>query len=231
MARLITFFVPIRKGSKRIKNKNIKKLPGYKFGLTELKIKHLCKFRNLAKKKIKNKLFEFVVSTDCDKVIRFIKKYNWIKLHKRHSRLAKDDSLDQLIKIVPKICSGDYILWTHVTSPLFDEYDYYNFLKLFLKKKEESAFSADKLNKFIFYKKKWISHNRKIKKWPRTQDLKPMYIADSASFIANRKIYITNSDRICENPLPIVTKKNKGMDIDDINDFKNLEKILRSSNN
>ena len=34
----ITIFVPIRKGSKRIKNKNIKPLPGLKFGITELKL-------------------------------------------------------------------------------------------------------------------------------------------------------------------------------------------------
>ena len=37
----ISIFIPIRKNSKRIKNKNIKPLPGLKFGLTELKIKQL----------------------------------------------------------------------------------------------------------------------------------------------------------------------------------------------
>ena len=41
----ITIFVPIRKGSKRIKNKNIKPLPGLKFGITELKINQLNQLR------------------------------------------------------------------------------------------------------------------------------------------------------------------------------------------
>ena len=54
---MISFFIPIRKGSKRIKNKNFKPLPGYRFGLTEIKIKQIIKFKNLIKKnKIKKKI-------------------------------------------------------------------------------------------------------------------------------------------------------------------------------
>ena len=64
---MISFFIPIRKGSKRVKDKNIKPLPGYKFGVTELKIKQLLRLRKLLKKQKNNDLnkFEFVVSTDC----------------------------------------------------------------------------------------------------------------------------------------------------------------------
>ena len=61
------FFIPIRSGSKRIKDKNIKSLPRFKFGLTEIKIKQIKKFKNLIKKfKIKQD-FEFIVSTNCEK--------------------------------------------------------------------------------------------------------------------------------------------------------------------
>ena len=56
-----------------------------------------------------------------------------------------------------------------------------------------------------------------------------MYVANSASFIANRKVYLKNLDRICENPLPIKTKNLRGMDIDDMNDFRKLEKILNNA--
>ena len=37
----LSIFIPIRKNSKRIKNKNIKPLPGLKLGLTELKLNNL----------------------------------------------------------------------------------------------------------------------------------------------------------------------------------------------
>ena len=60
---MISFFIPIRKGSKRVKNKNIKKLENYKLGLTELKINQLKKFKQLLEEtnysvKILNILFQ-----------------------------------------------------------------------------------------------------------------------------------------------------------------------------
>ena len=55
-----------------------------------------------------------------------------------------------------------------------------------------------------------------------------MYIANSGAFIAKRKIYLKDKNRICNNPLPIITSKSKGLDIDDMYDFKNLIEILKS---
>ena len=55
-----------------------------------------------------------------------------------------------------------------------------------------------------------------------------MYIANSGAFIANRKIYLKDKNRICNNPLPILTHKAKGFDVDDLNDFENLKNILKS---
>ena len=226
---MISFFIPIRSGSKRIKDKNTRSLPRFNFGLTEIKIKQIQKFKNLVKKyKIKQD-FEYIVSTNCKKTIKYLKNYKWIKVHNRSRKLSMDDSLDDLIKILPDICSGDFILWTHVTSPFFDQHEYINFIKIFLRNKFKSAFSADLIQKFIYNpKKKWISHQSSKKKWPRTQDLEPMFVANSGAFLANRKVYIKDNNRICKNPLPIVTHKEKGFDVDDINDFNNLKEILKS---
>ena len=52
---LISIFLPLRKGSKRVKNKNLKPLPNFKQGLTELKIKQLRKFKNIFLKDFKKK--------------------------------------------------------------------------------------------------------------------------------------------------------------------------------
>ena len=234
---MISIFIPIRSGSKRIKNKNFRNLPNLKFGLTELKLIQLEKLRNIIKKK-KNfdfKKLEIIVSTNCKKIKSFVKRYSWIKLHERNAKLSTDDSVDELIKEVPKICSEKYILWTHVTSPLFDQYDYFNFIKYFFRlrksKKILSAFSADKIQKFLFskIKKKWISHNIKNRKWPRTQDLNELYYANSAVFMASRNVYLKYDNRLCNSPHPITTDLNheSGFDIDNIEDFNKLkEKIL-----
>ncbi len=229
---LVSIFLPLRKGSKRVKNKNLKPLPNFKQGLTELKIKQLRKFKNIFLKDFKKKSIEFIISTNCNKIVEYTSKFKWLKVYKRKESLANDDSLDKLIQHVPDICSGKYILWTHVTSPNFNELDYINFIKSFFKKKNKrskSAFSAEKIKKFIFSKKKgWVSHNYNEKKWPRTQDLELCYSVNSAAFIAPREVYLKNKDRICHNPIPIISRDESGLDIDDIKDFNNLKKKLKN---
>ncbi len=93
---MISFFIPIRKGSKRIKNKNIKPIKNFKLGLTEIKILQLRKLKN-AINKLNLKKFspiEFVVSTDCAKVKKFVKPLKWIKIHHRNKYLSSDDCLE-----------------------------------------------------------------------------------------------------------------------------------------
>ena len=229
---MISFFIPIRKGSKRIMNKNLRPLPGFKFGLTEIKIKQIEKFRKIIKKNLKIN-FEFVVSTNCEKTKKFLKQYNWIKTYTRSQKDSGDDTLDRLIKIVPNICSGDYILWTHVTSPFFNHLDYMNFIKTFLKNKNhKSAFLSDLMEKFIYSKQKgWLSHNVNLKKWPRTQDLEPLYIANSCAFIAHKNIYKYKNNRLCNNPMPIISRPNSSLDIDNYDDLVYLKNKLKSQIN
>lgn len=224
----VSFFIPIRKNSKRIKNKNIKSLPGLKYGLTELKLNQLKKFVFLFKKKFNSNL-EIIVSTDCKKILNFTKKFKWLKTHQRKKSLATDDSLQKLINYVPTICKYEFILWSHVTSPLFNEKDYINFLVSFfkiIKRKTyiKSAFSADEIQKFVIDEKgKWISHDFKKKKWPKTQDIKKLFLVNSAAFISKRETYIKGNDRLCKKPLAIKSRIGSGFDVDNQEDFNFLK--------
>ena len=82
-----------------------------------------------------------------------------------------------------------------------------------------------KVLSLIQQKKVWISHNRRLNKWPRTQDLDKIYKINHAAFIAKREIYEKLGDRIGSKPLPIVSKKNllETFDIDEKVDFKLLK--------
>jgi N-acylneuraminate cytidylyltransferase len=133
---------------------------------------------------------------------------------------------------VPKVCAGEIVLWTHVTSPLFNHLSYSRFIKNFLihKKKNDSSFTATKIKSFIFNatKNTWISHNRKINKWPRTQDLDKIYNINNAAFISKRKVFINLKDRIGKNALPYskVLADYEIFDIDDKKDFNFFKKKL-----
>ena len=73
--------------------------------------------------------------------------------------------MQDLIKEVPKICLGRYILWTHVTSPVFCSKDYMDFVNFFFnQKKFKSAFSATIISTFFMDESlNWLSHNYKKK--------------------------------------------------------------------
>ena len=53
------------------------------------------------------------------------------------------------------------------------------------------------------------------------------FILNSAALIAKRSVYINNRDRLCKNPLPIISRSNSGFDIDDLEDFNYVKKNLK----
>ena len=68
---MISFFIPIRKNSKRIKDKSTRKIGKYNLGLTEIKIQHLKKLKNIAKNYKTLPKIEFIISTDSDKIKKY----------------------------------------------------------------------------------------------------------------------------------------------------------------
>lgn len=220
----IDVFLPCRSSSERIKKKNIKRFSNFKFGLLELKILQLIKIRS-----IKN----VVVSTNDKKIINFLKnnKFKKVIVIKRPNYLCgKTTSTDSLIKYVPKILKSDHILWTHVTSPFFGNIDYENAIKIYKKriKKNDSLLGVNKMQNFLYDKKKPVNFNKKKEKWPRTQTLKKLYEVNNAIFINSRKNYIKYDDRIGKKPFLLEIEKIKSFDIDWPEDFLIAENIYET---
>lgn len=138
----------MRKGSQRIKNKNIKKFANIKKGLTFIKISQLLKVKEIDK---------IIVSTDDKKVIDIALSFDSKKIHidKRPKELATSStSTDELIKYVPKIIKKGIVIWTHVTSPFIDEKIYSKMIKTYLdNKNNDSLMSVTKIQKFLWDKK------------------------------------------------------------------------------
>jgi len=221
---IIDIFLPCRSSSARIKNKNIKKFSNKKFGLLELKISQL-----ILVKGIRN----IVVSTNDKKIINFLKKkkIKKIVIDKRANNLCTSStSTDLLIKYVPKLIESDHILWTHVTSPFFNNKDYERAIKIYKNnlKKYDSLMGVTKIQDFIYDKKKPINFNKKKEKWPQTQSLKKLFIINNTIFLSSKKNYIKYNDRIGKKPFLMEVKKIKSFDIDWPEDFKIAENMYES---
>ncbi len=220
----IAVFLPIRKGSQRIINKNTRPFAGYEKGLLELKLEQLVKLN----------VKEIVVSTNDEESIKYIEKvlssYPNLKLDIRPDYLASSTtSLTDLIKYVPTITNCEHILWTHVTSPFIDSEIYNKSIKEYkesLKKGFDSLISVSSFQNFLWDKEKSDIINRVGElRWPQTQDLKKLYEINSAIFICNRSIYKKYNDRVGNNPILFEMGTIQSLDVDWEEDFKIAEAV------
>lgn len=226
----ISVFLPTRKGSERVINKNTRPFCGFSNGLLEIKLNQLLKT---------NLVDEIILSSNDETSIEYgtklAAKENRLKVIERPDLLAlSSTNLTDLVKYVPSICSKSHILWTHVTSPFVTAEDYDNAVNRYFKAIEEgydSLMSTKIIQNFLWSKEKNDLINRLTDtKWPRTQDLMPLYEIDSAFFIASKDIYISTQDRIGEKPFLMKQSGYKSFDVDWEDDFELGELIYKHLN-
>ena len=223
----IVVFLPCRSGSQRVKNKNIRSFSKYKFGLFQLKIEQLLKVKDLNK---------IIVSTDDKKILNYLKKKNYRKINidKRPKIYASNKTkTDELIRYSSRLFNNkDHILWTHVTSPLFDSEDYTKAIKTYKRriKKYDTLIGVNIIQDFIFNKKSPINYNYKKTYWPNTQSLRQLYKINNTFFLTSAKNYKKRKNRIGSKILFYNVEKIKSIDIDDKEDFKLAEKIFSIKN-
>jgi CMP-N-acetylneuraminic acid synthetase len=223
----LSVFLPVRKGSQRVPQKNTREFAGIRDGLLELKLRQLTAVKYID---------EIIVSTNDEACMRIAQKFQpYVKIDQRPEELsANNTSLTELIHYVPKIIKNDHIVWTHVTSPFFQTHHYENAIKSYfqaLKKGFDSLMSVNEFKNFLWDKKKndLINRNGNLR-WPQTQDLYPYYEINSAIFITPRSIYRNTGDRVGQIPFLLENDKLTSLDIDCEEDFKIAEAVYEKFN-
>ncbi|SDR69812.1 acylneuraminate cytidylyltransferase [Gramella sp. MAR_2010_147] len=220
----ISVFLPTRKGSERVKNKNTRKFSNFEGGLLELK---LIQLKNLP-------VDEIILSTNDEESLAVAKNLDSeisnLIIDKRPNHLASSStSLTNLIEYVPGLTANENILWTHVTSPMVDSEIYRNSIQQFnsaINDGFDSLMSVNVFQNFLWDEKLNDLTNREGNlRWPRTQDLKKLYEINSAIFITPRQIYLQNSDRVGKNPFLFKMNKLTSLDVDWEDDFKIAEVV------
>ena len=219
-----TVFLPCRAGSQRVKDKNTRKFANYKMGLFELKIRDLIKVKSIN---------NIVVSTNEIKIINYLKekKFQKVRIDYRPDNLCSSKTTtDKLIKYVPKVIKSGHVLWTHVTSPFFDNNEYDKSIGIYknkIHKGFDSLMSVSPINKFIWDSKKPINYDYKKIKWPFTQKIKTLYEVNSAIFINSIENYKRLDNRIGKKPFFHEIEDFKKIDVDTYSDFEIAERIYK----
>ncbi|MBT3394994.1 hypothetical protein HOA59_02220 [archaeon] len=212
--------LPCRAGSQRVKQKNIRKFGGQ--SLLRIKLNQLLRVPELDK---------IIVTTDDPVVMEICQKIDSPKIFINQEIRPKESykNTDELIKYVAGISKeNEHILWTHVTSPFIDEQTYSKAINTYLKnlKDYDSLISVQKLNSFIWNKQREpINYDRNDSKWPRTQNIEPLYEINSGIFLINSSLMKQLNDRIGENPYYFECNSIENLDIDWPEDFKLAETL------
>jgi len=223
---LINVFLPCKRKSQRVPNKNKRKFANVSFGLIKIKINQLLKAKQI------DKIF---LSTDDKKIIKFATSLNKPKIivHERKKKnLSNANTQTQvLIDHACDLIKEGHILWTHVTSPIINEKIYDKIIlkyKKCLKKKYDSLMTVTKLGGFIWDEKSPINYDNRRVKWPKTQTIKKLNKINSAVYLNSVENYKKYSDRIGKKPFMYELNPFYGLDIEGIDDFILGEYIFKN---
>lgn len=226
MENKIAFFLPTRKGSERVCNKNTRPFAGIDGGLIENKIQQLLSTKNLD---------EIILSTNDEKCIHIAEKYTSdirLRIVPRPEELClSSTNLQDLIRYVPTITDADHILWGHVTTPLAGADIYDSAINKYLSDLNngyDSLVSVKELRNFLLDKTGHLVNNNTNLPWPRTQDLEPLYEINHAIFLAKRDVYTKMENRIGKKPSLFLMDELHSKDIDWEEDFIIAEMMYKN---
>ena len=219
--------IPARAGSKRIKNKNIKKFYG----------KPIISYS--IQSAINSKIFDrIIVSTESGKIARIAKKYGAEIYFKRPKNLAGDyvtpgevmaHAVDWFHK---NICKTTYACLILPTAPMIESTDIIKSFKKIKKQNVDYIFSAKKFSypvqrSFYLTKNKSIKMLNKKNYNKRSQDFDSVYHdagqfywGKSKSWLLKKKIFLAKSS------IHLIDYLN-GHDVDNQIDWKILKKLYK----
>lgn len=209
----VVAFVPIRLNSKRVVGKNLKML-----GNRPLLQYILETLRNTAS------IDEVYVYCSQEEIIPLLPQ--GVKFLKRDESLDRDETLGQEIyDAFTKEVDADVYILAHTTSPFIKAETIDNAVRQVTEGTHDSAFSAQKVQTFSWYKGHPLNYD--LKEIPRTQTIEPVYFETSAFYIFRKEIWTVEHQRIGQNPYMAIVDPIEGIDIDNPEDFEFAERVLQ----
>ena len=218
--------VPIRKGSKGIKNKNRKILynkPLFHYSLISLLNAEL--------------IDKVILATDDDELISsfdysIFKNSKKLTLYRRLDENANDESTTESVMLefieLSKLNLNDNFLLVQATSPLTTTEDVDNILKDFQTSNYDSILSVIKSPGF-YWSSEGFSLNYDFRNRPRRQEIKDeTYKENGALYISTVKNILNSKNRLSGNIGFYIMKDYQKLDIDNIEDFLKAEELLIS---
>lgn len=207
-------FVPIKLNSQRLPHKNILPIAGHPLCW------HLC--NTLLQVEEIDEVYVYCSDED---VINYIPE--GIIFKKRDKKLDGDlvKGFDIYRSFISEVDADVYVL-AHTTSPFIKAESVRNALSHILSGENDSAFSAERIQTFAWYKGKPVNYD--LNDVPRTQDMEPIWVETSAFFMFKKDIFTLHNRRIGFNPFIQEVSGIESVDIDEKKDYDFACKLAES---
>lgn len=204
-----TIFMPIKLNSERTPGKNIKKFDDGT-PLMQVPLKTALKAQK------DGVVDRIIVYCSNDEVKNYIP--DGVEFIKRPDYLdTQSTKCGDIIEEFLKSVDSDIYVMYHATSPFITEEHLTECINAVKSGKYDSAFSAKKLQNFIWYKNKPL--NFSLNCAPRTQDMEPYYCELSSPYVFTKKVFDKYHGRTGESPYICECSEIEAIDIDYPEDF------------
>lgn len=205
--------IPVRAGSKRVPNKNIRPFAGT--NLLEIKIEQLISV--LPEKNI-------FVSTDCGYCANAASARG-VNVQWRPADFASDTvSMSDVYKYLAESVPHENVLFTHVTNPLCDEIEFSDAISAYnnLADEFDSLTTVTPVKDFMYWPDGKPLNFDPLNK-PRSQDLPAIFKLNHAISILPRQLMIDQKNIVGKNPFWMQISNMAATDIDTFLDFQVAE--------
>ena len=226
----VTVFLPCRAGSERVPQKNTRPFANEKHGLLGVKLSQLSQCESV----------DCVVLDSNDAVVLDVGsqiKKEWsgnseLLIKERPDHLGTSQTTtDDLIAYALQNFPGEHMLWTHVTSPFVNGEVYGRMIRAYwdcLSQGYDSLMTVNKIQTFLWNEAGPVNYDKQKMRWPRTQDLKPVFEVNSGAFLVSLVTAVRWQDRIGEQPLLFELNHSEAFDIDWPQDFEMAERLWKA---
>lgn len=216
MRKKITAVVPVRKGSQRVKNKNIR--PFANTTLLDIKLETLKRV---------DLIDTIIVSTDSPEAIQIAKKHN-VKIHIREPYYASSECTNsEFFENLANSIESDYLMYTPCTAPLIKVKTYYDLINRFMNGLDihDSISTVTLVKHHLWLDNKPLNYDPHNS--PNSQDLPDIMCLTYGINIISREDMITHKNIVGNNPMFYLVDDVEGIDIDTPLDFEFAEHLYK----
>jgi len=210
---MIRCFIPIKQNSKRVLNKNSRKINDKK--LYEIVIEKCCSVSTID---------EVIVDTDMQEVKDYCSLENIKFIHRKPENsldsAGGNDLIETWIDLFP---DTSIIIQTHVTSPFLKSETLYNMVEIMKSGAYDSCFTVNKEQTWFWYEDKPVNYD--LNKLTRSQDAKSLIKETTSTYCIRKDAFNLLNRRIGNKHFKYYVDKVEAIDIDDELDFKMAKAI------